>query len=268
MIAFVLLVASTTAQADPAAIDKSFLSEAAYAIDQGRLEQARLMIARAIGAGVTGAPVDNLVADLSFASRKYEDALSEYKAIASAGHRDQRVCERAVISALQLGRAADAKPFADCATAGPAAGWRAWNARGVIADLSQDWKDADQYYARAHEFAPARAEVINNQGWSLVLRGEWATAVPYFQQAVKLDPTSRRMGDNLDLAQTALAADLPARRAGESSSAWAARLNDAGVAARLLGDRSRAVAAFTQALYASDQWYARAANNLAIASKP
>lgn len=268
MIAFLLLLASTAAPAAPPAIDKSYLSDAAHAIDQGRLEQARLMISRAIGAGMTGAAVDNLVADLSFASGKFEDALSEYKGLAAAGHRDQRVCERATLSALELGRVEDARPFADCATAPPTAGWRAWNARGVIADMSQDWKAADHFYARAHQLAPARAEVINNQGWSLVLRGQWAAAVPYFNEAVKLDPDSRRMADNLDLAQTALAADLPARRAGESSSSWAARLNDAGVAAKLLGDRNRAVAAFTQALYASDQWYARAANNLAIAAKP
>jgi tetratricopeptide (TPR) repeat protein len=138
----------------------------------------------------------------------------------------------------------------------------------VIADLGQDWRSADTDYSRAHQLAPDRAEVINNQGWSLLLRGEWAAAVPYFKQAVQLDSKSQRMADNLELAQTALAADLPARSAGESNAAWAARLNDAGVAAQLLGDRKRAIAAFTQALYTSDQWYARAANNLELASKP
>jgi hypothetical protein len=40
------------------------------------------------------------------------------------------------------------------------------------------------------------------------------------------------------------------------------RLNDAGVAAQLLGDRKRAIAAFTQALDASPVWYDRASNNL------
>ena len=62
----------------------------------------------------------------------------------------------------------------------------------------------------------------------------------------------------------ALAADLPQRRAGESDRDWAVRLNDAGVAAELLGDRQRAVAAFTQALDASPMWYGRASNNLQL----
>jgi Flp pilus assembly protein TadD len=268
MIAFLLVLASATAPVAPAPVDNRFLSDAAHAIDEGRLEQARLMIGRAIASGVPASATAGLVADLSFASGRYEDALSEYKALAAAGDRGQRVCERAAVSALQLGRVTDAKSFADCATTPPSATWRAWNARGVIADLSQDWRGADKYYSRAHQLAPARAEIINNQGWSLVLRGEWAVAVPFFQQAVKLDPKSVRMADNLELAETALAADLPARRSGESGAAWAARLNDAGVAARLLGDRNRAVAAFTQALFANDQWYPRAANNLEIASKP
>jgi hypothetical protein len=39
-------------------------------------------------------------------------------------------------------------------------------------------------------------------------------------------------------------------------------LNDAGVAAEMLGQKKRAVAAFTQALDASPIWYDRASNNL------
>jgi hypothetical protein len=76
------------------------------------------------------------------------------------------------------------------------------------------------------------------------------------------------MADNLELAQAGLSADLPRRRTGESNPDWAARLNDAGVAARLRGDEERAIAAFTQAMYANEQWYARAANNLETATKP
>jgi hypothetical protein len=80
--------------------------------------------------------------------------------------------------------------------------------------------------------------------------------------AVSLDPKSRRIANNLELAKAALGADLPRRRAGESDRDWAVRLNDAGVAAELLGERKRAVAAFTRALDASPAWYDRASNNL------
>jgi hypothetical protein len=57
---------------------------------------------------------------------------------------------------------------------------------------------------------------------------------------------------------------LPARRASESSEDYAARLNDAGVAALSRGDSRRARAAFAQAIEASGRWYARANTNLAL----
>ena len=96
---------------------------------------------------------------------------------------------------------------------------------------------ADEFYQHALKLAPKEARVINNQGWSMLLRGDWAAAVPLFQQAVALDPNSVRIANNLELAKSALAADLPRRRPGEANADWAARLNDAGVAAELLGDK-------------------------------
>jgi len=114
------------------------------------------------------------------------------------------------------------------------------------------------------ELAPDRAEVLNNQGWSLMLRGRWADALPLLERAAAIDPKSHRIADNLELAKAALSEDLPRRQSGESDADWAARLNDAGVLAAAGGDRKRAVAAFAQALEASNSWFARAANNLAI----
>jgi hypothetical protein len=90
--------------------------------------------------------------------------------------------------------------------------------------------------------------------------------VGLFEKAAPRDPKSSRIANNLELARAALASDLPKRRPGEDDRAWAARLNDAGVAALLLGDKQRAVAAFAQALEASGSWYDRAANNLKAAN--
>lgn len=269
MISFLLLVAAGTSPlpAAPAPADPAVLADAAHAIDAGRLEQARLMIGQAVAKGASGPPVQKLIADLAYASGSYADALAEYKSIAASGPPDQQICEKAAIAALKLGRLKDAVPFGTCATEGATATWKAWNVRGVIADYAQDWALADTCYARAHQLAPKQAEVVNNEGWSMLLRGDWVTAAGFLRDAAKLDPDSARIANNLDLATMALAAGLPARKAGESSQDWAARLNDAGVAAELAGDRQRAVAAFTQALYASDDWYARAANNLGIAAQ-
>jgi tetratricopeptide (TPR) repeat protein len=263
MIAGLLAAASVAAQTPPAQpIERSVFQDASHAIEAGRLKEAKLLIARAVSQGARGAPIERLTADLAFASRKYVEACSAYQRLAQSPDKQPGDCEKGAIAALEIGRTADAKPLSECAVASPDASWRAWNARGVLADFEQDWTQADKSYARAHQLAPDEARVINNQGWSKLLRGDWADAVPFFELAATLDSGSRRIVNNLELAKAALAADLPQRRAGESDRAWSVRLNDAGVAAELLGDRKRAVAAFTQALDASPVWYDRASNNL------
>lgn len=263
MIVSLLAAASVAAQAPPAQpANRSVLQDAAHAIEAGRLKEAKLLIARAISEGARGSAVERITADLAFASRKYVEAWSAYQRLAQSADKQPSDCERGAIAALEIGRNAEAKPLAECAVASAQASWRAWNARGVLADFEHDWAQADESYGRAHELAPQEAKIINNEGWSKLLRGDWAAAVPFFELAATLDSKSRRIVNNLELARTALAAALPERRAGESDREWAVRLNDAGVAAELLGDRKRAIAAFTQALDASPVWYDRASNNL------
>jgi len=241
------------------------LSEAEHAIDAGRLDQARLMIGRAVAAGMKGPQVDLILADLAFASAKYDEALIRYRQLLAADPANSRLAERAGISALKQGDLATAEPFIDRATKGANPSWRAWNARGAVADLRQDWRAADAAFDEAARLAPDEADVINNRGWSQLLRGDWKRAVGLFERAAALDPRSIRIANNLELARAAMAGDLPQRKVGETDRAWAARLNDAGMAAQVMGDRQRAVAAFTQALEASGTWYARAANNLQAA---
>ena len=243
--------------------DPNILKDAAHAIDAGRLKEAKLIIARAVTAGFRGAPIERLTADLAFASGNYLQAWSQYSHLAGLPDKQEGDCEKGAIAALELLRAADAQPLVDCAVKYPNASWRAWNARGVLADMKQDWATADDSYAHARQLAPSEANIVNNQGWSKLLRGDWAGALPLFEDAAALDSTSERIANNLELVHAALSADLPARRAGETNADWAARLNDAGVAAELIGDKQRAVAAFTQALDASPVWYDRASNNLA-----
>jgi tetratricopeptide (TPR) repeat protein len=257
-----LVIAAVAPSASLPPPDASILTGAAHAIQEGRLDQGRLMIAQAIRSGSTGTPVERLLADLAFASRNYDEALSRYKSLVAAGTRDAEICQKGATAALELGSIADAETLADCAAASPDAGWKAWNARGVVADFKRDWDIADRCYRRARELAPRQSEIVNNQGWSLLLRGDWAGALPRFAEAAALKPGVSRITNNLDLARSALAADLPRRRPGESDSEWAKRLNDAGVAARLLGDDRRALAAFTQALEASPVWFQRASDNL------
>lgn len=260
------LLALSAAAATPAVPPAPALSDIEQAIRAGRLEQAQIMAGRALAAGVTGARIDLILAEIAFDSGKNDEALLRYQKLLAVAPDDSHVAERAGIAALKLGNAALAAILLDRATKSANASWRAWDARGVTADLQRDWATADRSYAKAGTLAPAEGEVVNNMGWSQLLRGDWNAAAGLFAQAAERDPKSPRIANNLELARSALSAELPKRRAGEDDKAWAARLNDAGVAAQMLGDKARAVAAFTQALEASGSWYDRAANNLKAAS--
>jgi Flp pilus assembly protein TadD len=259
------LIAASVATATPPVLQPTPLpplSEVEHAISVGRLDQAKSMVARALANGASGPQIDRILADLAFASGNYDEALGRYERLLTANPNTSLFAERAGISALKQGQVTTAAPLLERATKAPRPSWRAWNARGVVGDLQQDWHAADAAYAEAAKLAPNHADVLNNQGWSRLLRGDWKVAAELFDRAATLDAGSTRIANNLELARAAMAGDLPHRKAGEDGGAWAARLNDAGMAAQLIGDRQRAVAAFTQALEASGTWYARAANNL------
>lgn len=258
MIAF--LAAAFLAGGTPTAVD---LSEAANAIEAGRIVQARRMLADAIAAGQQGAEVDHLLADLAFADRRWTEAQARYSHLLEAKPDDARHAERAGIASLMLGDQNRARALIQKAVSSGNASWRAWNALGALCDFERDWDGADAAYATADGLSPNQAEVLNNHGWSLILRGEWVSAIEALERAAQLNPKSSRIANNLELAKASVAADLPERRNGESDFDFAARLNDAGVVAERIGDRDRAIAAFSRALAVSDAWHARAANNLA-----
>jgi len=241
------------------------IADTTHAIRVGRLDQARIMIAALVASGVKGPQLDRLIADLAFASGQFVEAKARYQQLLAASPNDTYLCERAGIAALQLDDIAAASPLILCATAASNASWSAWNARGVLADRKGDWAAADDAFQHASALAPNEAKVLNNRGWSELMRGNWKEAEPLFEQAIAADPAMSRAANNLELARAALAQDLPQRLPGESERDWAARLNDAGVISAMLGDRKKAVAAFTQALETSGTWYDRAANNLKAA---
>lgn len=257
-----IVVAAAIATATPP-IDP--LSEAAHAIAAGRLDQARTMIANAVATGASGASVERLLADLAYQSGSNSEALARYQALLAQKSDDPVLAERAGIAALRTGDTAGAAQLLDRATRSPGASWRGWNAQGVVADLRHDWAAADSAYDEADKRAPGQSQIYNNRGWSMLLRGNWSAAVPLLARAAELDPKSTRIADNLELARAAEAVDLPSRRPRESDRDWAARLNDAGIAARSRGETGRAIAAFSRAIEARTMWYARAANNLKLA---
>lgn len=265
--ALLLALAQPAAIAPPPPMATPSLSEAANAIEQGRLDQARAMLGAAMAVGAKGDPVDRLLADLEYASANYDRALTYYRALLQAHPNELLLLERGGISALRLGKIDEATSLLDRATRLPSAGWRAWNARGVAADRQGRWDEADAAYAKARELGPRQAQVPNNQGWSHMLRGEWAEALAAFGDALQIDPALPRLANNLQLARAAVETDLPRREPAETNDDFAARLNDAGVVAAASGNEAKAKAAFTQALEMKSRWYALAADNLENVAK-
>lgn len=253
-----MLLLALLASASPGAP----VAEAVHALASGRPAQARAMIARAVAEGATGPEVDRLLADLAMVEGRPAEALARYNALIVASPAPA-LFEQAGKAALAAGDPREAARLLDKAVAAPQAGWRAWNARAVAADRLGDWTTADRAYEIALDLAPDEATAWNNHGWSLMLRGRWEEALAALTRARALAPAIPRIAANLDLARAATEARLPERRPGESGSAYAARLNDAGVMARLRGDAAAAEAAFAQALEASERWFAPAADNLA-----
>jgi Flp pilus assembly protein TadD len=240
-------------------------SDIDHAIDSGRLDQARLMIARSITESGDVSAFEPQQARLAFHSGDFAGALARYQALSSADPRNPAFAEGAGLAALALGKDDIALAALSKAAALPSAGWRTWNGLGVLADRSKEFAEARVNYAKALTIAPGRAEILNNLAWSHFLEGNADAALPYLEQAALADPTSKLFAANLELVLAATADHLPARRQGETVGDYAARLNDAGVVALSRRQERRAIAAFSQAIAVRGAWYERAANNLKLA---
>ena len=243
------------------------IDEAEHAFAAGRTEQASQMAKQLVAGGMKGDRIDLLRASVAAAKGQDKEALPLFSALAAKHPANPSFADGAARSAFRLGRMDDAGRWVAQATAQPNAPWRAWSLRGVIADERNDFQKADECYARALALAPGRSEILNNLGWSLLLRGEWKVAAEQLQQALATDPSNRIARANLELAQAALAQDLPPRRENESLDTYASRLNDIGVIAEAAGDRKRAIAAFSQAVSLHPRWSEKAASNLAKAER-
>lgn len=246
---------------------QALVSEAHHAIDAGRVDQARLLIARAVAIGAGGLHLERALADVAYESGKYQEAATRYEVLANSPTADTAVIERTGISALRAGDVERSASWITKAVGRSDASWEAWNALGVLADLRREYHAADAAYARGLEIAPSNAILANNKGWSLLMRGAWEEAVTFLEEAAATESPAIRIRNNLELAKAALDQDLPRRRSGEDDESWAARLNDVGVLAHSKGQKGRAIAAFAQAVDARNVWFKRAADNLRMAEE-
>ncbi|HWK94727.1 MAG TPA: tetratricopeptide repeat protein [Pseudolabrys sp.] len=75
----------------------------------------------------------------------------------------------------------------------------AWIGLAASADRLRDFAQADRAYSKAREIAGPTAEVLNNQGYSYILRGDLKRARETLAAAQKLDPGNKYVANNLAL---------------------------------------------------------------------
>ncbi|MBT8408619.1 MAG: hypothetical protein KJN93_03230, partial [Alphaproteobacteria bacterium] len=223
---------------------------------------ASTMVGLAVAAGANGSALDRMRADIAYMRGQDAAALQVYRALLLTFPNDPALLERGGISALRLGKIGEAEAMLTRAVAIAPGRMPILGALAVLSDRKRDFAAANRYYALALAEAPDDPRLLSNHGWSLILQGRWSDATAPLERALEVSPRFALAARNLELARSALDARLPQRREGESDSDFAARLNDAGVAALARGDKERARAAFSRALEISDQWYDRAARNL------
>ena len=102
---YLLLAGAVAGAAPPAAVVSPVqpLSEAAHAIEAGRLEQARLMINNSVKAGIKGPALERVTADLAYASGDYPGALRRYLQLLVNNPTDGVMYEHAGIAAMKVG---------------------------------------------------------------------------------------------------------------------------------------------------------------------
>ncbi|MBN2357957.1 MAG: tetratricopeptide repeat protein [Deltaproteobacteria bacterium] len=76
----------------------------------------------------------------------------------------------------------------------------AHSALAVLYDVSERRVEAERHHRRAVELEPQNPEYLNNLGFSLYIHGQARQAIPFFKDALRIDPNDRRAHNNLGFA--------------------------------------------------------------------
>lgn len=227
-----------------------WFAQGAAAIDAGRLVEAEAILAQPVE-GRAPADLARLKARLLAAEGRGAEAAALFARPELAGAidcADRRAWAKAAVAAQN----SDAGAVA--ATAAEACPGEAdiWLARAVLADRAARWEEAAGHYARAAMLAPDAPLVFVNQGYSLILQRRFAEAEALIAGAAARWPDDVMLQNNWDLARGALGR-APELRRGDSAQRRAERLNNAGYAALLAGDREAARTLLTRAIETGDR---------------
>jgi len=73
----------------------------------------------------------------------------------------------------------------------------------MVADSNQEWERADSFYETAAGLTTRPASVLNNWGYSMMTRGDFAGAEELFMEAISYDPDLFTAKNNLVMARAA-----------------------------------------------------------------
>jgi Flp pilus assembly protein TadD len=275
---------AATAKADPrtAALDatpanaalakqakvKNSLTEQAVAdieraIDEKRFIDAASMIDMAALSGSNDPRLGLLSAKLDLARGRYDEALDQFRKSEAIAQTRAAAMEGEGLCLVLSGREGEALPVLKKAVAEYPQSWRAWNALGGAYDDKAQWAEADDAYAHALAASNAPAIVINNRGYSYLLRNRLDEATADFVEALRQRPDLEAARTNLRLAM-ALKGEYARATAGSQKSTEAAMLNNAGFAALVRGDYNKAESLLQQAMASKGEYYDLAAANLEL----
>jgi len=152
------------------ALTEPAVADIERAIDEKRYIDAASTIDMAVLAGSKDPRLGLLSAKLDLARGRYDQALEGFrKAETTPQTRGPALEGEGLVLALS-GRQGEALPVLKKAVAEYPGAWRAWNALGGAYDDQGKWTEADDAYAHALAASDAPAIVINNRGYSYLLR--------------------------------------------------------------------------------------------------
>jgi Flp pilus assembly protein TadD len=137
-------------------------------------------------------------------------------------------------------------------------------ALAIAQDTVHEFDRASASNTRAMAGAPAKVQVLNNQGVSSLLAGRSEEAIGLLQRASRSDPDSRLAANNLGLALGLAGLDQQAYDAFRLHGSRGDALNNLGLVCFLRGDRDAARTHFEAALLSSETDELRVLRNLEI----
>ena len=237
------------------------IEEIQAALDEQRYADAARMLTSAELAGDRTPRLSTLSGELNLARGRYAEALADFSAAARTSSERAQALQGEGVALSLLNRPDLAVASLERAVVEAPAAWRAWNALGAEYDRRKDWARSENAYAQALIHSGAAAIVLNNRGYSRLLQRRPREAADDLAAALKKKPDLAAARTNLRLA-LAMAGNYAGAVAPTPADDTGALLNNAGLVARLTGDRAMAQDLLGQAMKARSEFYRRAAENL------